>query len=81
MAPRKAPPMATLEVRVPVEVAGQLVAYLERHGGSLEGWLHHLVCRRVLELRRIEGSIPMYGSPNPEPPKKKRQPNTRLSVY
>ncbi|MCP9796107.1 hypothetical protein [Cyanobium sp. Lug-B] len=61
MAPRKARTVA-LQVNVPVEVAGELLAFLERHGGTLDGYLGALIKRRLVEIRRIEGRWPDWPS-------------------
>ena len=78
MAPRKARTVA-LQVNVPVEVAGELLAFLDRHGGTLDGYLGALIERRLVEIRRVEGLWPDY--PNRDRKREAKRANLAPGVY
>lgn len=80
MTARKAPPtVAAFTVHLPLEVAGELVAYCQRHDVPVEHYLRSVILRRLEAVGRVEGIWPNY--PNRDRKREAKRANLAPGVY
>lgn len=78
--PKKASPtVAAFTVHLPLEAAGELVSYCQRHDVPVEHYIRSTILRRLEAVGRIEGLWPAYPSRDRQRPG--RRGNLTPGVY